>query len=85
MAWAAIRYNYKSKIHFISYKGEGKGFNQKKYTDQILQGPLKEIFEQPRDFFYVEDNSRVHGKTDTTRNHSLCNTVRLECHIYSIE
>ena len=26
MAWAAIGYNYKSKIYFVSYEGEGKGF-----------------------------------------------------------
>ena len=32
----------------------------------------------------MEDNSNVHGKKDTTRNHGLCNAVRLECYIYSI-
>ena len=46
---------------------------------------LKEIFEQPGDFFCVEDNSKVHGKTDTRQNHGICNAVRLECHIYSID
>jgi transposase len=84
MAWAAIGYNYKSKLYFVSYEGEGKGFTQQKYADQILRGPLKEIFEQPGDFFCVEDNSNVHGKKDTAANHGFCNAVRLECHIYSI-
>ena len=84
MAWAAIGYGFKSKIYFCSYEGEGKGLNQQKYAEQILRGPLKEIFEQPGDFFCVEDNSKVHGKTDTPRNHGFCNAVRLECHIYSI-
>ena len=32
MAWAAIGYNYKSKIYFVSYEGEGKGFTQQKYA-----------------------------------------------------
>jgi hypothetical protein len=31
-----IRYNFKSKIVFLLTKGEGKGFIQKKYKDQIL-------------------------------------------------
>lgn len=84
MAWAGIGYNCKSKLYFVSYEGEGKGFTQEKYANQILRGPLKEIFEQPGDFFCVEDNSSVHGKTDTPRNHGLCNAVRLECHIHSI-
>ena len=85
MAWAAIGYGYKSKLIFVSYEGEGKGFTQQKYANQILRGPLKEIFEQPGDFFCVEDNSNVHGKVDTPNNHGFCNAVRVECHIYSIE
>jgi hypothetical protein len=28
MAWAAIGWNYKSPLYFISYKGKGKGFTQ---------------------------------------------------------
>lgn len=80
MAWAAIGYNYKSQIYFVFYEGEGKGFTQQKYADQILRGPLKEIFEQPGDFFGVEDNSNVHRKKDTPQNHGLCNAIRLECH-----
>jgi hypothetical protein len=52
--------------------------------DQILYGPLKEIFEQPGDFFCVEDNSLVHGKTDIRNNYRIYNAVRLECHINSI-
>ena len=32
----------------------------------------------------IEDNSRVHGKTDTKGNKGLCNVVRVECHINSI-
>ena len=39
---------------------------------------------QPGDFFCVEDNNNVHGKKDTAKNHDLCNAVRLEFHIYSI-
>ena len=85
MAWAAIGYNYKSQLYFVSSEAEGKGFTQQKYADQILRGPLKEIFEQPGDAFCVEDNSNVHGKKDTATNHGLCNAVRLECHIYSID
>ena len=67
----------KSKIYFCSYEGEGKGFNQKKYADQILRGPLKEKIEQPGDFFCVEDNSKVHGKRDTRQSRGFCNAVRL--------
>jgi hypothetical protein len=85
IAWAVIGYNYKSPLYFISYESEGKGFTQQKYAEQILQGPLKELFEQPGDFFYVEDNSRVHGKLDITRNKGLCNIVRVECYINSID
>ena len=32
MAWAAIGWNYKSPLYFISYEGEGKGFTQEKYA-----------------------------------------------------
>jgi transposase len=85
MAWAVIGYNYKSPLYFVSYEGEGKGFTQQKYAEQILQGPLKELFDKPGDFFCVEDNSKVHGKSDTKRNGGLCNAVRVECHINSIE
>lgn len=85
MAWAAIGWGYKSKLIFVSYEGAGKGFTQQKYAEQILKGPLREIFETPGDFFCVEDNSNVHGKVDTPQNHGLCNAVRVECHIYSIE
>jgi transposase len=84
MAWAVIGWNYKSPLYFVSYEGEGKGFTQQKYAEQILQGPLKELFEEPGDFFCVEDNSRVHGKTDTKGNKGLCNAVRVECYINSI-
>jgi len=85
MAWAAIGYNFKSNLYFISYEGEGKGFTQKKYREQILKDPLKKIFKQPRDFFYVEDNSKVHGKLNTRANYSFCNTIRVKYHIYSID
>ncbi|RFU25235.1 hypothetical protein B7463_g11099, partial [Scytalidium lignicola] len=96
MAWAAVGYNFKSKLYFVSYEGEGKGFTQQKYAEQILRGPLKEIFEakaQPvkeifdisGDFFCVEDNSPVHGKKNTPKNKGFCNAVRLECHINSID
>jgi hypothetical protein len=84
MAWAAIGHNFKSPLYFLSYEGEGKGFTQQKYAEQILNGPLKELFSQPGDFFCVEDNSRVHGKSNTRKNKGLCNAVRVECHIHSI-
>jgi hypothetical protein len=45
MAWAVIRWNYKSPLYFCSYEGVGKGFTQNKYAEQILKGPLKELFE----------------------------------------
>ena len=51
MVWAVIGWNYKPPLYFVSFKGEGKGFTQQKYAEQILQGPLKELFEQPGDFF----------------------------------
>ena len=75
----------KSKIYFCSYEGEGKGFTQKKYANQILRGLLKKIFEQPGDIFCVEDNNKVHEKIDTWQNHGICDAVRLECHVYSID
>jgi hypothetical protein len=37
------------------------------------------------DYFCVEDNSRIHGKKTTIRNHGLCNQARLECCIHSID
>ncbi|RFU30485.1 hypothetical protein B7463_g5848, partial [Scytalidium lignicola] len=92
MAWAAIRYNYKSELYFVSYEGEGKGFTQQKYAKQILQGLLKEIFEDlekgyktPGTYWCVEDNSRMHGKKDTVRNKGICNGIRIKCHIKSID
>jgi WD40 repeat protein len=87
MAWAAIGWNFKSPLYFCSYEGQGKGFTQKHYAEQILRGPLKELFEQPghSDYFCVEDNSRVHGKYDTKRNGGLCNGIRIECRINSIK
>ncbi len=65
--------------HVVSYEGEGKGFTQQKYAAQIFRRPLKELFSQPGDFFCVEDNSKVHGKSNTRKNRGLCNAVRLEC------
>lgn len=41
MAWATIGYNYKSELYFVSYEGEGKGFTQKKYAEQILKALVK--------------------------------------------
>jgi hypothetical protein len=86
MAWAVIGWNYKSPLYFCSYEGAGKGFTQKKYAEQLLKGPLKELFEQPSysQFFCVGDNSRVHGKSDTKGNGGLCNGIRIECYINSI-
>ena len=68
--------------------GQGKGITQKKYEEQILRGPLKDIFadgeRQSQGFFCVEDGSSVHGLKDTKRNKGLCNSARLECYIYTL-
>jgi transposase len=93
---AVIGYNFKSKIVFLSTEGEGKGFTQRKYEDQILRGLLGDIcrdkhaqsigsFCTDDNYFVVEDGSRVHGKKDTPRNKGLCNKARVECFIYSID
>jgi transposase len=94
---AAIGYNFKSKLVVLSIEGEGKGFTQKKYEEQILRGLLGEIctdkygqkqslgaFCTDEDYFVVEDRSRVHGKKDTRKNQGLCNKARVEYFIYSI-
>jgi hypothetical protein len=83
---AAIGYNFKSKIVFLSTKGEGKGFIQKKYEDQILRELLADICKERQalkqrlgafctkeDYFVVENRSRVHRKKDTKKNQRLCN------------
>jgi transposase len=93
---AVIGYNFKSKIVFLSTKGEGKGFTQRKYEDQILHGLLGDIcrdkhaqsiglFYIDDDYFVVEDGSRVHGKKNTKKNRGLCNKAQVECFIYSID
>jgi hypothetical protein len=95
---AAIGYNFKSRLVFLSIEGEGKGFTQKKYEAQILRRLLGEIctdkhnqkqslgaFCVDEDYFVVEDGSRVHGKKDTKKNGGLCNSARVECFIYSID
>jgi hypothetical protein len=89
---AAIGYNFKSRIVFLSTEGEGKGFTQRKYEDQILRGLLKDIcankYKQKQSvgaYFVVEDGSRVHGKKDTRNNQGLCNKARVECFIFSID
>jgi hypothetical protein len=92
---AVIRYNFKSKIVFLSTEGEGKGFTKKKYEDQILCGLLGDIYQNKHaqsvgsfcidhDYFVVKDGSKVHGKKDTKKNRGLCNKARIECFIYSI-
>lgn len=86
MCWAAIGYNFKSQLYFVSTDGQGHGFTQKKYEEQILQGPSKGIFEERHShgFFCVEDGSRGHGLKDTRKNKSLCNATRVECHINTL-
>jgi transposase len=86
MCWAAIGYNFESKLYFVSMEGQGKGFTQKKYEEQILRGPLKDIFAERYSFgfFCVEDSSKVHGLKDTRRNRGLCNSTRLECYITTL-
>ncbi len=93
---AVIGYNFKSKLVFLSTEGEGKGFTQKKYENQILRGLLGDICKErhsrnigefctEEDYFVVEDGSRVHGKKDTKKNRGFCNKARVECFIYSID
>lgn len=96
--FAIIGYNYKSKLLFLSTEGQGKGFTQQKYEEQVLRGILGDVCIQKHtakqslgefccdeEYFVVEDRSQVHGKTDTKRNHGLCNRARLECFITSID
>jgi transposase len=93
---AVIGYNFKSRLVFLSTEGEGKGFTQKKYKEQILRGLLGDICREKQarhigdfctdeDYFVVEDGSRVHGKKDTKKNQGLYNKARVECFIYSID
>jgi hypothetical protein len=67
-------------------EGQGKGFTQKKYKEQILQGPLKGIFEErySQGYFCIEDGSKVHGMKDSRRNKGLCNTTRVEYYINTL-
>jgi hypothetical protein len=64
---------------FLSTEGEGKGFTQKKYEEQILRGLLGGICKERQaqrlgefctdeDYFVVEDRSRVYKKKDTKKN-----------------
>jgi hypothetical protein len=41
-----IRYNFKSKLVILSIEGQGKGFTQKKYEEQILRGLLGDIYKE---------------------------------------
>ena len=86
MYWAAIGYNFKSELYFVSTEGQGKGFTQKKYEQQILRGLLAGIFRDrySQGFFCVEDGSKVYGLKDSKRNKGLCNAARIECHINTI-
>jgi hypothetical protein len=43
---AVIRYNFKSKLVILSIEGQGKGFTQKKYEEQILRGLLSDIYKE---------------------------------------
>jgi hypothetical protein len=93
---AVIGYNFKSRLIVLSTEGEGKGFTQKAYEEQVLRGLLGEICKEKNSrylgdfctgetYFVVEDGSRVHGKKDTKENKGLCNKARVECFIYSID
>ncbi|PQE08861.1 HMG box protein [Rutstroemia sp. NJR-2017a BBW] len=56
MCWAAIGYNFKSELYFVSTEGQGKGFTQKKYEQQILRGPLAGIFrDRHSQGFFLQD------------------------------
>ena len=91
MAWAVIRYNFKSNLIILTNETDAKGFTQKAYKCQILQGELADIVKTKKmgkgysDFFCVKDNSKTHGKKDTRWNKDLCNKARVECFIYSID
>lgn len=91
MAWAAIGYNFKSKMIVVTKETDAKGFNQKGYECQILRGELarvagiKKMGPKQSEYFCIEDNSKVHGKKTTKGNRGLCNKARLECGIYSID
>ena len=82
----------------MSTKGEGKGFTQKKYEDQILQELLADICKErqalkqrlrafctKKDYFVIEDGNRVHEKKDTKKNQGLCNKAQMKCFIYSLD
>jgi transposase len=91
MAWGAIGWNFKSELILLTSESNAKGFSQKAYERQVLRTELariaaiKKMGTGKSDFFCVEDNSRVHGKKTTPRNHGLCNRARVECNIHSIE
>jgi len=86
ICWAAIGYNFKSQLYFVSMEGQGQGFTQKKYKEQILRGPLGEIFEErhSQGFFCIEDSNKVHGLKDTKGNRGLYNAARIKCHICTL-
>jgi len=86
MCWAAIGYNFKSQLYFINKTGQGKGFTQQRYEQEILRGPLKDIFQDKHSYGYfcVEDGSRVHGLKDSKKNQGLCNAARIECFIRTL-
>lgn len=81
-----IRYNFKSQLYFVNTKGQGKGFTQKKYKEQVLKGPLVGIFEyrHSQGFFCIEDRSRVYSLKDTRGNSGLCNPTRIKCYINTL-
>jgi len=85
MIWAAIRYIFKSELYFVSKDGQGKGFIQKKYEQQILR-LLKDIFSENESlgFFCIEDKSKVHDLKDTKGNQGLYNATKIECFINTL-
>ena len=52
-----------------------------KHTKKVALGE----FYVNKDYFVVEDGSKVHGKKDTKRNKGLCNKARVEYYINSID
>jgi len=81
---------------FYRLKEKGKGLYKRSTRNRFCGAFLGEIciekngwyigdFCTGERYFVVEDGSRVHGKKDTKGNQGLCNKVRVECFIYSID
>ena len=84
MVWGAVAYNFKGPLQIVTPELGAKGFTQKGYAQQILNGPLASLSVEHPDHFCVEDNAPPHGKKDTRQNKSLYNKTRIQFKISSI-